>query len=150
MTSGNHLCVFLFSDNNKVLHYLFRLCHAAFHADNSYFKVKMSIAIKSDLSNGLFFLERCSLINETVCAYKLNYENLFAHTVAVIRLHLSKMLIFTFYKTSSTLHFDFLKSLLMSYCLCENQLMELPVKQPCYCDFRLCARGKKNLKERTV
>ena len=45
------------------------------------------------LNNGLFFFERCSLKNATVCGYKLNnarYENLFAHIVAVIRLHLSK------------------------------------------------------------
>ena len=32
----------------------------------------------------------------------------------------------------------------MSYRLCEKQLMEQPVEQPCYkCDFRFCARGKK-------
>ena len=55
------------------------------------------------LSNRLFFFERCSLITATVCAYALaRYENLFAHTIAVIRLHLSKknipLLIFTFLK----------------------------------------------------
>ena len=57
------------------------------------------------LSNGLFFFsKKCSLITLTVCAFKLNnalYENLFAHTVAVLRLHLSEkkrnpLLIFTF------------------------------------------------------
>ena len=52
-----------------------------------------------------FFFERCSHITATVCAYKLNNarkENLFAHTIAVMRLHLSKkndpLLIFTFLK----------------------------------------------------
>ena len=57
------------------------------------------------LSNGLFFFERCSRITATSCAYKLNnarYENLFAHAVAIKRLHLSKknnpLLIFTFLK----------------------------------------------------
>ena len=61
------------------------------------------------LSNGLFFFEICRLITVTVCAYKLNalalYENLFAHTVAVISLHLSK-------KNNSLLIFTFLKPLL--------------------------------------
>ena len=60
------------------------------------------------LSNGLIFFERCSLITVTVCAYKLNnarYENLFAYTVAVIRLHLSK-------KNNPLLKFTFLKPIL--------------------------------------
>ena len=54
------------------------------------------------LSNGLFFLE--SRWTATVCVYKLNIEieNLFAHAVAVIRLHLSQkhnpLLIFTLLK----------------------------------------------------
>ena len=60
---------------------------------------------KIHLSNGLFFIERFSLITATVCAYKSNnarYENLFAHAVAVIKLDFLKknnpMLIFTFLK----------------------------------------------------
>ena len=40
------------------------------------------------LSNGLFFFERCSLITATVYANK--FFNLYAQTVAVIRVHLSK------------------------------------------------------------
>ena len=60
----------------------------------------------SCINNELFFFERCSLITVTVCAYKLNnahYEYLFAPTVEVIRLHLSKktnplfMFIFLYY-----------------------------------------------------
>ena len=40
-----------------------------------------------ELCNGLFFFEICSV----TCTYKLaRYENLFAHIVAVMRLHLSK------------------------------------------------------------
>ena len=30
----------------------------------------------------------------------------------------------------------------MSYRLCESQLMEQLVEQPCYCDFRLCGKKK--------
>ena len=32
----------------------------------------------------------------------------------------------------------------MLYCLCEQQLMEQSVKQPCYCDFRLCGKKRQN------
>ena len=31
----------------------------------------------------------------------------------------------------------------MSYRLCQSQLMELPVEQPCYGEFRLCGKEKK-------
>ena len=49
------------------------------------------------ISNGLFFFERCSLIHvtATVCAKQIIMRkrtlfNLYAHAVAIIRLHLSK------------------------------------------------------------
>ena len=46
-----------------------------------------------NISNGLFFFERCILITSTACAKKFSncaLFNLYAHTIAVIRIHLSK------------------------------------------------------------
>ena len=59
-----------------------------------------------NISNGLFFFERCSLIPATVFEYKLNnarYEGL-SH------LKYNPLLIFTFCENFPTLHFIFLKN----------------------------------------
>ena len=75
------------------------------------------------LRNGLFFFERCSFITAKVYAYKLNnarYEHLFAHTVAVTRLHLLKkmnnpLLIFTFLKPFLQCIFNYILLLCIPY-----------------------------------
>ena len=66
--------------------------------------ISLKIFFSVFLSNGLgFFLEDVVSI-ATVCAYKLNNacsENLFVHTITVMKLHLKKpnlLLIFTFSK----------------------------------------------------
>ena len=81
----------------------------------------MDYCILTKLSNGLFFFEICSVITATECACKLNdahFENLFTHTVAVMRLHISKknkpLRIFNLH-----LQRIFFKQLLMPYRLCE-------------------------------
>ena len=67
---------------------------------------------KFKASNGLFVFEKKNLIMSNVCAYKLNNENSFANTVAVIRLHIPKknnlMLIFTFLKHFLQQNYKFL------------------------------------------
>ena len=64
-----------------------------------------------------------------------SYDNLFAYTVTLIRVHLSK----SFYNLSYNAFF--LKSASMPYRLRVHLLMEQS-EQSCYCDVRLFGRGR--------
>ena len=84
-----------------------------------------------------------------MCAYKLNnarYENLYAHTVAVTKLHLLKkeqsIAYIYIFKIFPSTHFKSCRP----YRLGVEQLIEQPLERPSYCDVR--AYGKKRKKAR--
>ena len=95
------------------------------------------------LSNVLYFFERCCSLTATVCARAfLCYENLFAHTVTVIRLRLSIHWLYLPFVNLSYYAFKiiFFYYLCIPHRLGVYQLMEQPFERPCFCDIRL--RGK--------
>ena len=86
------------------------------------------------------FFRRCSLISGTVCVHKLNnvrYENLFAHAVAIIRLHQSIAFIYIS-ETFHTTHF--LLVLILMYILSFGCVTINGAA--CYCDVRSCGKKK--------